>query len=131
MNGGQSGLLQKEIAERQEIPLKYLDKIVSELRTADLLINVSGKKSGYLLARSPSEISVYDVYRAFEGKLTIIQCVNEAASCCHSEQCASQEFWNKLNLIIEDSMMHTTLDHLAIRQQEFDMKKMGDINFQI
>lgn len=131
MNVGDSGLLQKEISERQDIPLKYLDKIISELKSAELIVNVAGKKSGYILARNPARISVYDVYRAFEGKLAIIQCINETISCCRSEQCASQEFWDKLNTEIEASLISMTLDKLAKRQKELDSKQVELLNFQI
>lgn len=131
MNAGESGLLQKDISERQEIPLKYLDKIISELKSAGLIVNVAGKKSGYILTRAPEKVSVYDVYRAFEGKLAIIQCVNETVYCCRSEQCASQEFWDKLNTEIEAGLISVTLDRLAKRQKEIDSKQVEHLNFQI
>jgi Rrf2 family protein len=131
MNSRESGLLQKEIAERQEIPLKYLDKIISELKSAELIVNTAGKKSGYILARNPQKISVYDVYHAFEGKLAIIQCLNENTMCCHTEQCASQEFWDRLNTEIEAAMIGKTIMELAKRQKEINFKYEESLNFQI
>ena len=131
MNAGESGLLQKEIAEQQNIPLKYLDKIISELKSADLIMNVAGKKSGYLLSREALKISVYDIYRAFEGRLAIIQCITENTSCCRNEQCASQEFWEKINTEIEATMVSKTLDQLANKQKELDSKYIESLNFQI
>jgi Rrf2 family protein len=131
MNSSISGLLQKDIAERQEIPLKYLDKIISELKSAGLINNVSGKKSGYLLSREASKISVYDIYRAFEGKLTIIQCLNGNSLCCRNGQCASQEFWRKMNFEIESTMTDKTLDQLAYLQKELDLKYQRSLSFQI
>ena len=131
MNAGDSGVLQKDISERQAIPLKYLDKIISELKSAELIVNVSGKKSGYILTRTPEKITVYDIYRAFEGKLSIIQCVNENTSCCRSEKCASQEFWDRLNTEIEASLISSTLEKLAKRQKELDVKQVEHLNFQI
>lgn len=133
MNAGESGLLQKNISERQGIPLKYLDKIISDLKSSGLIRNVAGKKSGYMLTREPARITTYDVYRAFEGKLAIIQCLNDdnANACCRDEQCASQEFWEKLNTDIEAAMIDRDLAQLAARQKEIDVKKVKSLNFQI
>ena len=130
MNAGESGLLQKEISESQKIPLKYLDKIISGLRSAELITNVGGKKSGYLLARNPSKISIYDIYRAFEGKLAIIQCLNENTTCCRSGHCASQEVWNKLNEGMKAILIEHSLDQLANRQKELNPIKTEGFGFQ-
>ncbi|MBU3926175.1 MAG: Rrf2 family transcriptional regulator, partial [Bacteroidetes bacterium] len=56
----------KEISANQDIPLNYLNSIITGLRNAGLIVNYSGKSSGYILTKSAGEISVYDVYRAFE-----------------------------------------------------------------
>ena len=131
MNAGNSGLLQKDISERQDISIKYLDKIISELKSAELIMNVAGKKSGYILSRDASEITVNDIYRAFEGKLTIIQCLNEKSLCCRNDQCASQEFWIKLNTEIEATLLYTTLKSLSVRQKHLDIEQVQSLNFQI
>ena len=70
-NGSSTGILQKEIAQHQEIPLKYLDSIITGLRNAGLIVKYAGKRSGYILTRSAAEISVYDIYRAFEPELIV------------------------------------------------------------
>ena len=62
---GKNRVLQKDITERQQIPIKYLDFIIAGLKTGGLIRNLKGKKSGYVLIRPANEISVYDVYCAF------------------------------------------------------------------
>ena len=52
-NDPSSGILQKEISEIQEIPLKYLDSIITGLRNAGLIVNFSVKRSGYILSKPP------------------------------------------------------------------------------
>lgn len=131
MNAGQTGLLQKDIAERQEIPVKYLDKIIAVLKAAEFIVNVGGKKSGYILAKEASNISVHDIYKAFEGRLAIIQCVNENTICCRDNECASQEFWEFLNSEIQNTLINKTLDQLAVRQKELDLAKQKASNYQI
>jgi Rrf2 family cysteine metabolism transcriptional repressor len=68
-----SGQVQaKEIADRQQIPLKFLEQILIQLRNAGLVRSIRGASGGYLLARSPDEISLKDVVEAVEGELNII-----------------------------------------------------------
>lgn len=131
MNAEITGMFQKDIAERQEIPLKYLDKIVSDLKSAGLISNVGGKRSGYILAKEASKISVYDIYKAFEGELSIIQCLNKNSNCCRSDKCSSQDFWGFLNSEMEGIMQGKTLDTLVKKQKELDTKKNRILNFQI
>jgi Rrf2 family protein len=131
MNISEPGILQRDISERQEIPLKYLDKIISELKSAGLIVNVAGKKSGYHLSRSASKISVYDIYRAFEGKLAIIQCINENTICGRNCLCASQELWEKMNTELEATMIGKTLDQLVQRQKELNSENIESLSFQI
>ncbi|NLB92194.1 MAG: Rrf2 family transcriptional regulator, partial [Bacteroidales bacterium] len=50
----EQGVFQKDIAENQEISIKYLDHIIRDLKVAGLLVNAKGKKSGYVLTR-PAE----------------------------------------------------------------------------
>jgi Rrf2 family protein len=60
------GVFQKDISKNQDISIKYLDQIIQSLKVAGLIVNVKGKKSGYILTRKPSEITVYDIHRAFK-----------------------------------------------------------------
>jgi Rrf2 family protein len=57
------------IAERQEIPLRFLLNILGELKIAKLVASRRGAEGGYWLARPATEISVADVIRAVEGPL--------------------------------------------------------------
>lgn len=131
MNAGVNGLFQKDIAERQDIPLKYLDKIISDLKSSELISNVGGKRSGYILAKDASKISVYDIYRAFEGSLSIIQCLNQNSNCCRNEICASQDFWGYLNTEMEAIILGKTLESLVNKQKELDVNKFKVMNYQI
>lgn len=68
-----SGQVQaKEIADRQQIPLKFLEQILIQLRNAGLIRSIRGASGGYLLARPPDQISLKDVVEAVEGELNII-----------------------------------------------------------
>lgn len=57
----------KEIAERQHIPLRYLEEVLQDLRRAGLVMASRGPRGGYLLARTPETISVGEIMRALGG----------------------------------------------------------------
>ena len=66
---GQGGVLQvAEIAQRQGIPDRYLEQMLTSLRRASILRSIRGPKGGYQLARPPAEIRVADVLAALEGE---------------------------------------------------------------
>jgi len=109
LHEGKEGMLQKEIANNQKLSEKYLDSIVSSLKASGLIVNVGGKKSGYMLNRKPSEISIYDVYRTFEPDLSIIHCTDKPVTCFISRICVANEFWLDLNNMITKHLKKTTL----------------------
>jgi len=107
-------VLQKEISERQEIPVNYLDSIISGLRNAGLIMNQAGKRSGYILAKKPSHISVYQVYRAFSPELSLVNCTCETMECKRSNICPTKDFWFDLNKRLVECMDSKTLEELLI-----------------
>ena len=63
----------ERIAEGQEIPLKFLENILIELRNADLVRSQRGPEGGYWLARPAERIALGDVIRAVEGPLASVR----------------------------------------------------------
>ena len=61
------------LAHRQDLPRKFLEAIVGELRTADLVVSTRGARGGYALARPASEVSLGDVFRAVDGPLAEVR----------------------------------------------------------
>jgi Rrf2 family cysteine metabolism transcriptional repressor len=62
----------REIAERQEIPLKFLEQILTQLKAAGLVTSIRGAAGGYMLARDPEQISLLDIVHAVEGELQLV-----------------------------------------------------------
>jgi Rrf2 family protein len=77
------------IATSQQVPPKYLELIMLELKKAALVTSVRGPKGGYRLARDAADISFGEVVRALEGPIALVPCasVNFYARCgdCHDE----------------------------------------------
>lgn len=122
MHWNEEGVFQKDIAKRQDISFKYLDQIISALKSAGLIVNADGRKSGYILAREPEKIEMYDIYKAFEPELLVIDCLTEDGQCKRDKHCATKDFWFGLNEHIITYLKSTTLSQLADKQKEINLK---------
>ncbi len=82
-----------EIASTQQIPKKFLDAILSELRNAGLVNSKMGKGGGYMLARAASQISVGEIIRVIDGPLAPLPCASKTRyqrcdDCLDETKCA-------------------------------------------
>lgn len=90
-----NGILQKDIAKNQNISLKYLDPIISSLKLKGLITNSKGKGSGYKLAKLPAEITMLDIYTAFE-QIVVVDCINNLKFCDRSSpDCKGRDYWQE------------------------------------
>lgn len=102
-----------EIAERQDISVKYLESIISVLSKAGLVDGVRGKGGGYRLNRKPEEYSVGEILRLTEGSLAPVACLDcKPNKCERSESCKTLPMWEKLDEIICDYLNSVTLADL-------------------
>jgi Rrf2 family protein len=82
-----------EIASAQQIPKKFLDAILSELRNAGFVNSKMGKGGGYMLARAASDISVGEIIRVIDGPLAPLPCASKTRyqrcdDCLDETKCA-------------------------------------------
>ncbi|HLV00627.1 MAG TPA: Rrf2 family transcriptional regulator, partial [Acidobacteriota bacterium] len=63
----------KEVSEKQQIPLKFLEQILIQLKNGGLVRSVRGAGGGYFLARPASQITLRDIIEAVEGEVTIVE----------------------------------------------------------
>lgn len=114
----------KDISERQNISVKYLEQIVSVLGKAGMLKSVRGPQGGYKLAKDPSEYTAGDILRITEGNLAPIPCLeNEENDCDRISQCATLDFWKGLYDTVNSYVDGITLQDLAER---FKLKSSVD-----
>ncbi|MBN2806645.1 MAG: Rrf2 family transcriptional regulator [Prolixibacteraceae bacterium] len=116
-----NGVLQKDIARNQEISNKYLDHIIAALKASNLICNVKGKKSGYILSRPAGEISVYDIHNAFENGICVIDCVGLNVHCENNGSCSAQIFWKGLNNVVLEYFKNTSLQQLLDKKNELQL----------
>ena len=113
----------KEIAARQEISEKYLEQIMMQLNRSGLVRSVRGAQGGYMLAKTPEDITVGAVLRVLEGSLCPVDCVAGAGDCPRMARCATIGVWTRLKEAVESVVDHTTLADLA---EEFRLKNPPD-----
>ena len=103
----------KEIAARQEISLKYVEKIMPLLAKAGFVACMHGKGGGYRLLKDPAEFSVGDVLRLTEGNLAPVSCLEPGAPPCdRSSRCKTLRMW---------------LDYFELTNAYFDKIKISDL----
>ncbi len=64
----------QEVADGAHIPKKFLESILIELKTHGLVGSRQGAAGGYFLTRKPTEITIAELYRIFEGPIALLQC---------------------------------------------------------
>ncbi|MBQ6153229.1 MAG: RrF2 family transcriptional regulator [Ruminococcus sp.] len=84
----------KDVAARQEISLKYLERILPVLTKNKLIEGVHGKGGGYRLTRDPSEYTVGEILRLTEGDLSPVACLSPDAPVCEkASECKTLKLW--------------------------------------
>ena len=98
----------KDIAERENIRIKYLEIIVSSLNKNGLLKSVRGKNGGYMLNREPADYTISSILNAAEGSLAPVACVSDG-DCKNAPSCKTYVLWKELDDVIEDFLSSKTL----------------------
>ena len=101
-NSDGSYIPMKEVAERQKLPLKYLERILPVLTQNKILEGQHGKGGGYRLTRNPREYTVGEILRLTEGDLAPVACLEcGAAPCEKASECRTISMWKNLQSLID------------------------------
>ena len=103
-----------DISARQEISLKYLERILPVLVKNGLVEGVQGKGGGYRLSRAPEECTLREILEVTEGGLVPVNCacLTGDEKCHRSALCPTMPIWQKLNKLIGDYLESVTLKDL-------------------
>lgn len=105
-----------EIQSHQSIPPHFLSKILRSLVSAGLLDSVAGARGGFLLGRSPHEITVRDVYECVEGSLSLIDCIDQREDfCCFASVCLQRDVWGGAQRALLEYLESITVGQIADR----------------
>lgn len=104
----------RDISERQDISVKYLEQIVSALVRAGYLRSIRGPQGGYLLAKKPSQYTAGDILRVTEGNLHPVDClVDDVNQCERAATCVTLRLWKELDRAIYSVVDRYTLEDLV------------------
>ena len=103
----------KEISERQNLSLKYLEQIVTPLARVGLVKSERGSQGGYRLTKTPQLYTVGSILRLTEGSLATVACLEEGAPACpRMAECRTYPLWYKLDGMISEYLDSVTLADL-------------------
>ncbi len=108
----------RELAERQDISEKYLEHIMSSLKSAGIIRSVRGKYGGYQLRRPPEDITLAEVFRVLEGPPAPVECVERPESCSMCGSCPTRRTWIEVRDAIVGVLENTTVADLEDRNRE-------------
>lgn len=130
---GEAITLINDIAEREDIPPKYLEQILLTLRNAGILVSKRGVGGGYTLSRPPADISLGEVIRVVEGPLAPLDCVSVSrhVNCPNETTCGLYSVMLEVRNAISSIVDNISLKDIAKRTLELAEKKQGVLTYAI
>jgi Rrf2 family protein len=125
-------LLLTEISKKQKISMKYLDHIFSQMKSKGLIKKLKAKKGGYLLAKSPENITIYEIIDNLEG-IELIDCINKdiSLSCPQIETCGTRIIWQRIRNDIKNITSQITLKDIVEERKKLENKARTSYTFYI
>lgn len=117
LNHGNGPMQLREIAQKQEISERYLERMMTALVTAGLVRSTRGQHGGFSLAKNPGDILLSQIIQAVEGSLSLVDCVDDDQLCSRSDICVTRDIWVK----VKEAMLDV-LDSISLEQM-VEMKK--------
>jgi Rrf2 family protein len=114
------GLIQSDdIANRQGIPVNYLNQMLITLRRAGLIDSLRGPQGGHTLARSPEQITLHEALIVLEGPLVLHDTVRDDLTPSQPEDSEFvREVWHHLRSTVEIALQSMTLEDLCQRKRQ-------------
>lgn len=103
----------REIAQRENISLTYLEQLFVKLRRGRIVKSVRGPGGGYLLARPAYEIQVDEIIDSVEESLVPVSCMDQKHGCVCSDHCVTHNVWQGLGEKIREFLASITLEQLT------------------
>jgi Rrf2 family protein len=135
LHAGKDVVRIKTISEQQNIPKRFLEQILNDLRTAGILESKRGLAGGYRLRLAPEEITLAKVIRLIEGPLAPVSCVSERfyerCSCPSEEKCGIRSIMKEVRDAIVQILEGVTLAELCDRVRELQGNHANPLDYVI
>jgi len=122
----------QDISRRQHISQRYLEQIFQSLKKGGILTSKRGPQGGYMLARTPAEITLRDIIQATEGDLMLVECSAKGrnkSGCEFDGVCVTQSVWQEAAANLNDFFATLTLKDLCDRGEALGVSKEQDLRF--
>jgi len=108
----------REIAERQQIPLRFLEQQLGAISKAGLVESFRGAGGGCRIAQDPAEITIAQIADAIEGQIFPMFCLEPSDHTCFQDsRCGLQGFWADVARAAQQVFDETTVADLSARHQ--------------
>ncbi len=109
-----------EISLRQGISLSFLEQIFLKLKNNNLVKSSRGPLGGYILSRSPDDITISNIIEAVDEKVKTVACRRESKKGCHgkSSKCITHDLWDDLENHINNFFKKNTLRDIAYKMEK-------------
>ena len=135
LSHGQPVVRIQTISEQQNIPKRFLEQILNDLKSAGIVQSKRGMAGGYRLARRPEEITLASVVRHIEGALAPVSCVSERfyekCSCPDESRCAIRSVMKEVRESIVRIMERVTVAELCARWRRLQEEQVTPSDFSI
>lgn len=114
----------RTIAERQEIPVRYLEQILNRLRRAGIVRTLRGPRGGYFLGRNPAQITVAEIVRATEGPLHLVKCKESGrrdVQCHRAPKCVVRKVWEEAGRRLNEYLESVTIEELCSEAEQMKL----------
>lgn len=104
-----------KISSKQDIPLKYLEQLITVLRKSGYIQSFRGPKGGHKLAVDPSEIMLGHIVRLFEGQTDLVQCIAAPETCGMADECRLRLAWQEATIALYERLDRISIASLLER----------------
>ncbi|MFA7257107.1 MAG: Rrf2 family transcriptional regulator [Kiritimatiellales bacterium] len=108
----------KVIAGEECISADYIEQIIVPLKNDGLVMGLRGVKGGFVLAKDPSKITVFDILRASEGDMTIVDCARNECKGRDKNLCVTRPVWEGACEVLEAYFSKITLKDLLDKEAD-------------
>lgn len=123
------------ISEQQNIPKRFLEQILNDLKSAGIVQSRRGVAGGYRLAKNPDQISLASVVRHIEGALAPVSCVSEQfyekCSCPDESRCAIRSAMKEVRDAVVKVAERVTIAELCDRARKLQHEPLSPLDFVI
>lgn len=114
-----------KIAEEQEVPLEYLQKILQTLTHSNFVDTHRGAYGGFSLAKDPDDINLLDIIETMQGKINMNKCFLGKDGCPRAPKCVLKYNWLQLEQQITEFISQVTLQDLVEQVRQGGYLKGG------